>query len=231
MQDARALSQPDPDHTEEPLEQKAPAADAPDPAADPAAEVARAAPLGPQAKIAMAALALLALVAVFWPRGESSFETGAGYVLDDGGRPITLASRMAPVTLVHFWATWCAPCITEIPALQQLASDFADEPDFDLLMIAVDDEIGSVGPFLGNLAPMALYDPKWDVAHRYGTRKLPETYLVVGGQVVEVPSQKEQLRLTGARLDGKTPRWVGQTDWGDPEIRGELRRVLDQVGS
>lgn len=191
----------------------------------------RPAPLGMQAKLAVGALALLAVVALFWPRGDDTFQPGTGYVLDGDGRPITLASRMAPVTLVHFWATWCAPCITEIPALQRLAADFRDEPDFDLLMIAVDDEVGSVEPFLGDLSPMALYDPNWEVAHRYGTRKLPETYLVHNGQVLETASQLTQREQTGTPLDGPKPRWVGQTDWDDPRIRAELREVLDTTST
>lgn len=177
------------------------------------------APLGVQAKIAVGLIVVIALVALFMPRGESSFEAPGGFVVDERGRPITLASRMAPITLVHFWATWCAPCMQEIPALKRLANDFADEPDFDLLMIAVDDEVGSVEPFLGKLAPMALYDPNWEVAHRYGTKKLPETYLVVGGEVVEGPGQPR----------GET-KWVGATDWDDPEIRAQLREALDKWG-
>jgi thiol-disulfide isomerase/thioredoxin len=173
-------------------------------------------------------LSLLALVALFWPRSEGTFEATGGYLLDGDGRPITVASRLAPVTLVHFWATWCAPCITEIPALKRLAADFADEPEFDLVMVAVENEATDVERFLGNLAPMALFDPSWEVAHRYGTRKLPETYLVVGGKVLETPSQRDQLESTGIPLDGDTPRWVGQTNWDDPIIREELREVLAQ---
>jgi len=193
-------------------------------------EAGKPAPLGLQTKIGLAVLAVAVLAALFWPRGESSFEAPGGFLVDGDGRPTPLAQRLAPVTLVHFWATWCAPCITEIPALKQLAKDFQDEPDFDLVMIAVDDESQEVESFLGSLAPMALYDPNWEVAHRYGTRKLPETYLVVDGEVLETPSQERLRRETGLRLDGKTPRWVGQTDWGDPQIREELREVLDRQG-
>jgi thiol-disulfide isomerase/thioredoxin len=189
------------------------------------------APLGRQAKIAVTLLAVLALGALLWPRGESSFEAPGGFPVDATGRPVPLASRLAPVTLVHFWATWCPPCITEIPALKRLAEDFSDERDFDLVMIAVGDEPQNVEEFLGSLAPMALFDPSWDIAHRYGTRKLPETYLVVGGRVVETDSQARLRRETGLKLDGDSPRWVGQTDWGDPRIRTELRRILDGLGA
>lgn len=200
------------------------------PAASPvaASTATPARPVKAPVKWIFAAVAVIALAALFWPRGDGSIEAGTGYVLDGDGRPVTLGSRMAPVTLVHFWATWCAPCITEIPALQQLAADFADEPDFDLLMIAVDDEVTDVEPFLGELAPMALFDPNWEVANRYGTRKLPETYLVVGGKVVATESQERQLRTSGLSQDGDAPRWVGQTDWDDPALRRELRTLLDR---
>lgn len=198
------------------------------PIPDPVPEgVDKAAPLGMPAKIGLAVLAVAVLAALFWPRGESSFEAPGGFLVDGDGRPVPLAQRLAPVTLVHFWATWCAPCITEIPALQELARDFQDEPDFDLVMIAVENEAQDVDSFLGSLAPMALFDPTWEVAHRYGTRKLPETYLVVNGEVLEAPSQERLRQKSGLQLDGDTPRWVGQVDWGDPQIRAELRAVLD----
>jgi thiol-disulfide isomerase/thioredoxin len=176
----------------------------------PGPEEAKAAPLGKQAKFAVVALALVAVVALFWPRGDGSFEAPGGFLVDAGGRPVTLGSRLAPVSLVHFWATWCPPCITEIPALKRLASDLRDESSFDLLMIAVDNEVGDVEPFLGSLAAMALYDPSWEVAHRYGTRKLPETYLVVKGQVVE--------------------KWIGATDWDHPEVRERIRQGISDSG-
>ena len=56
-----------------------------------------------------------------------------------------------------------------------------------------------------------LYDPNWDVAHRYGTHQLPETYLVVHGKVVE--------------------KWEGAQDWDDPELRGRLDAALREVGA
>lgn len=162
--------------------------------------------LGLQARLVVAAVALAALAVLFWPRGDGTSQAPGGFLLDGDGRPQTLAARMAPVTLVHFWATWCPPCITEIPALERLWTDFGDRPDFEVVMVAVDDTNEKVEPFVGSRAPMMLYDPQWEVAHRYGTRKLPETYLVVGGRVVE--------------------KWIGAQNWDDPEIRGAIAERL-----
>ena len=157
--------------------------------------------LGAQARWVVAAVAAAALAVTFWPRGEAA-EAPGGFLLDGDGRPQPLAARMAPVTLVHFWATWCPPCITEIPALERLWTDFGDRPGFEVVMIAVDDTNQQVEPFVGDRAAMMLYDPEWGVAHRYGTKKLPETYLVVGGRVVE--------------------KWIGAQDWDDARIRRQI---------
>ncbi|MES1210704.1 MAG: TlpA disulfide reductase family protein, partial [Acidobacteriota bacterium] len=117
--------------------------------------------------------------------------------------------RMAPVTLVHFWATWCPPCRDEIPSLQRLARDFGKHDDFDIVMVAVADETRKAKVFLGDWGSMALYDPNWDVAKRYGTDKLPETYLVVRGEVVK--------------------KFIGQTDWDNPDLRALITSRLAAV--
>jgi thiol-disulfide isomerase/thioredoxin len=160
-------------------------------------------PLAPKLKATLGAVALVLLVMIFWPRGTESTAPG-GLLLDDGGRPSPMGSRLAPVTLVHFWATWCPPCIQETPSLERLATDLAGQHDFSLLRIAVADRKDKVDGFLGSTtAAMVLYDPSWDVAHRYGTDQLPETYLVVRGKVVQ--------------------KFVGATDWDNLDLR---RRIL-----
>jgi thiol-disulfide isomerase/thioredoxin len=163
-------------------------------------------PLGRQAKLVVGLLAAGALLALFWPRGDGTFKEPGGFLYDAGGQAMTLGPRLAPVSLVHFWATWCPPCLEEIPALQRLGHDFAEHRNFAVVMIAVDDSAEKVRSFLGPGAGETLFDPDWDVANRYGTEKLPETYLVVGGRVVE--------------------KFVGQTNWDDPEIREKLTARL-----
>jgi thiol-disulfide isomerase/thioredoxin len=181
------------------------------PGAAPGVEPDRPRGLGRQAKLAVGAVVVAALAALFWPRGDGTFDEPGGFLYDGTGRPRTLAPRLAPVSLVHFWATWCPPCLTEIPAIDRLIADFADRPEFDVVMIAVDDVKEKAETFVGDRAAMMLYDPNWEVAHRYGTRKLPETYLVVAGKVVE--------------------KWEGAVDWDDAAIRRRLESALAEVGS
>jgi cytochrome c biogenesis protein CcmG, thiol:disulfide interchange protein DsbE len=182
-----------------------------DPVAPPAPAAAPSAPsagtkLGLPAKLGLAALAVCALAALFWPRGESTFKEPGGFLYDSSGQATTIGPHLSPVTLVHFWATWCPPCIQEIPALQRLARDFGGHDDFKVLMVAVSDSNGKVRNFLGRNADMVLFDPNWEVANRYGTDKLPETYLVVNGQVVR--------------------KFVGMADWDDAALRREIQSKL-----
>lgn len=170
--------------------------------------------LGVQARVMFLVILVLALSALFWPRGDGTSLAPAGFLLDASGRPTTLGDHMTPVVLLHFWATWCPPCITEIPALERLADDFAGRPGFQIMMVAVDDELEKVRPFVGHQRAFSvLYDPQWEVAHRYGTRKLPETYVIVNGRKIE-------------KL-----KFVGATNWDDPEIRATLAAVVESVDS
>ena len=158
------------------------------------------------AKLGVGLLVACAFAALFWPRGDKPFKEPGGFPLDLAGRPAKLGSQLAPVSLVHFWATWCPPCIDEIPSLQRLARDYQDRGDFSVVMIAVDDEKAKVTKFLGSGWDMVLFDPTWDVAHRYGTSQLPETYLVVRGEVVD--------------------KFVGATNWDDAKLRARLNALL-----
>ncbi|HSS76973.1 MAG TPA: TlpA disulfide reductase family protein [Thermoanaerobaculia bacterium] len=162
--------------------------------------------LGMPAKLGLAALAVCALAALFWPRSTATFKEPGGFLYDATGQAATIGPRLAPVTLVHFWATWCPPCIQEIPALQRLSKDFAGHEDFSVLMVAVSDSNSKVRAFLGRGSDMVLFDPNWEVANRYGTSQLPETYLVVNGQVVR--------------------KFVGMTDWDAAPLRQEIQARL-----
>lgn len=159
--------------------------------------------LGREAKLAFAALTLFVIAAMAWPHREDNTAPG-GEVLDARGRGIQIESVMAPVTLVHFWSTWCPPCITETPSIQRLAADYSSSRDFGLVMVAVAEDVQKAEDFLGTNS--SLFDPDWKIAKRYGTDKLPETHLVVRGQMVE--------------------SFIGATDWDSPEVRARIDEAL-----
>ncbi len=154
----------------------------------------------------LVALVLAALAALFWPRGERLSLAPQPEPVDGAGQRVVLAEHFAPVTLLHFWATWCPPCVTEIPVLRRLAADFRDEPGFALVFVAVRDDPARVPDFLGELAAENLYDPTWGVAKRWGTSQIPETYLLVNGKVIE--------------------KYEGATDWDRADLRILLRSAI-----
>lgn len=195
------------------------------PAADLAtsSESGRLAGTGRASRWGFAIVAAVALAALFWPRSGDdriNFEvvrrahaqgTAAptGMLIDSTGRPSPLGPHLAPVTLIHFWATWCPPCISEVPSILRLADDYAGNHDFSLVMIAVQDEVDKVKLFLGDRIDEALFDHDWKVTHSYGTAKVPETHLVVGGELVE--------------------SFIGATDWDAPENRQRIGEALAAV--
>lgn len=97
-----------------------------------------------------------------------------------------LSDYRGKVVLVHFWATWCPPCVEELPQLEKLYRAFRGK-DFEILAVSVDDDADrSVMPFLAKhrVSFPVLFDPGGAAARRYGTIKFPETYVLDRGGTV-----------------------------------------------
>lgn len=145
-----------------------------------------------------------ALAALFWPRSApQGLPRPGGELVDADGARLPLAGELGPVTLIHFWATWCPPCVTEIPTLVEFAaSDQAAGVTF--LMVAVSDDPRRAAEFLGAARLPLRFDPDWDVAHRFDTRQLPETHIVVDGRVVD--------------------SFIGAFDWRERAVRARVQK-------
>ncbi len=100
---------------------------------------------------------------------------------DATGAARNLAAFRGRVVLINLWATWCAPCITEMPALDRLQARLGG-PDFDIVAIALDRQGERlVRPFFEKLglARLTLYlDPSNAVARTLDARALPISVLV-----------------------------------------------------
>lgn len=98
--------------------------------------------------------------------------------LDARGRETTLAAFRGKVVVLNFWATWCAPCIHEMPSLDRLAERFRGRP-FALVALNEDREgAAKAGPFLAGLKlrNVALYtDPQSRVQWAFKVGSLPTT--------------------------------------------------------
>jgi peroxiredoxin len=96
------------------------------------------------------------------------------------GRPARLREFRGKLVLLNFWATWCAPCLHEMPSMGRLYQTFK-EADFVLLAVSMDHQgEGVARPFVDNLKltfPILL-DSTSEVGRQYSVRGLPTTYLI-----------------------------------------------------
>lgn len=128
---------------------------------------------------------------------------------DLGGKPVSLADFRGKVVIVNFWATWCPPCRAEMPSMEQLYRELADE---GLVMLAVNierDGRQTVAKFLA-ASPHSfpvLVDEKEVVQKRYGVYKYPESFVI---------------RKDGV-IDDKV---VGAIDWAHPQTISYFRDLL-----
>ena len=95
------------------------------------------------------------------------------------GLGFKLSEQRGKVVLVNFWATWCPPCLEEMPAMERLWRRHKDA-GFVLVAISLDADPRKVPPFVSARKfsfPVAL-DPKMAVAEKYGVRALPSSFVI-----------------------------------------------------
>jgi peroxiredoxin len=124
-----------------------------------------------------------------------------------------LHDRRGRVVLVNFWATWCPPCVEESPSLQKFAEQMRNQ-GVEVIGISVDQDPEALQKFIDHfhLTFTIGRDPNQELAHRYGTFKYPETYIVDrDGQVAE--------------------KIIGAIDWQDPRLIAFVQDLANPNGA
>jgi thiol-disulfide isomerase/thioredoxin len=145
------------------------------------------------------------------PSGSLAFLSAAPAlpVFDRSGRPTDLSREKGRIVIVHFWATWCPPCVEEIPALSAFWAKYRGRDDIVLYTVSVDKNWETIEKFTTkNPNHLPLYhDPGASTARRFGTTQYPESYIVnKNGRVL--------FRVQGA------------VSWGDPEVERRIDQLL-----
>jgi thiol-disulfide isomerase/thioredoxin len=136
-------------------------------------------------------IALLAFLPAAAPAAVGVGEAAPGFTLPDGeGRRVTVPDPGASkVTLVDFWASWCATCAAALPALDVLARRHA-AAGLVVVAVGIDRDRVRAERFLREHLPApamtVLYDPESAVLARFGAPAMPALYLVDRGGTVRL---------------------------------------------
>jgi cytochrome c biogenesis protein CcmG/thiol:disulfide interchange protein DsbE len=122
------------------------------------------------------------------------------FTVRDSDRTVTLSQLKGQVVVLNFWATWCPPCVEELPSLMQMQQRMKSK-GVTVLAVSIDADEGSYRQFLKdhNVNLLSVRDPDQKSSGLYGTFKFPETYIVDRNGVVR-------------------RKFIGAVDWTEPEV-------------
>ena len=126
--------------------------------------------------------------------------TAPDFTVQDVDRKIALSDLHGKIVVLNFWATWCPPCVDEMPSLVHLQQRLKDK-GVTVLAVSVDVDEGAYRRFLKdhNIDLLTVRDPDHKSSNLYGTFKFPETYII--------------------DRDGKMRRkFIGEVDWDQAEV-------------
>jgi cytochrome c biogenesis protein CcmG/thiol:disulfide interchange protein DsbE len=138
------------------------------------------------------------------------------------GNPVELKDHTGKVVMVNIWATWCAPCLEEMPSIERLYKEFHSS-GLEIMAVSVDAEIGKVdasrnqvggdiqafGDSLNLTFPL-LHDPSGSIEQLYKITGVPETFVIGRDGVIY-------------------KKVAGGTEWDASEHKDLLKRLLEMT--
>ena len=144
----------------------------------------------------------------FVPSSEP-FPAPSVTLTDTAGSEVGLSDFRGKLVVLNLWATWCEPCLREMPSLERLQTRFGDR----IAVLAVSEDRGGakiVTPFIAKLGleSVKIYlDPKSTVERAFKVQGLPTSFLI-----------DRQSRILG--------RVEGAAEWDAPKLLGVLKSFL-----
>ena len=139
---------------------------------------------------------------------------------DINGEKLTLHGvKGKKLTLVNFWATWCGPCIQELPALQSLHDAMSAE-GVQVVGVVLDDAPDSVTEFVDKfkLSYPMIFDAEGASKRPYEINGLPESFVIDGeGKIVMLPDPSTGQPVT---------KLIGPRQWESKEVQALFRSLL-----
>jgi thiol-disulfide isomerase/thioredoxin len=137
-----------------------------------------------------------------------------GEFVTNDGKPTSLANFKDKVTVVTFWASWCTPCIVELPTFSKVKQELGSK-GLEVVAINLDDEESAAKEFIQenwNPAKMAFdpfFDPKRVMMKNFNVETIPSTFVL---------DRKGRIAMSA----------VGSQDWGDPRILDNIRQIVNE---
>ncbi|RXH55312.1 thioredoxin family protein [Granulicella sibirica] len=127
------------------------------------------------------------------------------FVVSDGTRSVDLSKLRGKVVVLNLWATWCAPCIQELPSLLEMHHDL---PDVVIVAVSLDQDEDIYRKFLvqRHVDLETVRDESGRINALYGTAQIPETYVIDRDGVLR-------------------RKFVSAQNWTSPEIEKFLRSI------
>lgn len=129
--------------------------------------------------------ALLGIFASYGPlsgcdRGDHPQQVGKAvpeFVVTDSQRTVDMSKLRGKVVVLNFWASWCPPCLEELPSLQAMQHAL---PQVLVLAVSTDDDSGAYQRFLmqHHVELLSVQDATQTSNALYGTHRFPETYVI-----------------------------------------------------
>ncbi|MDG1479677.1 MAG: TlpA disulfide reductase family protein [Myxococcota bacterium] len=138
----------------------------------------------------------------------------------------TLSAERGKVVLVNFWATWCAPCMVEMPHIQQMYTDLADidgdgVQEFEVLSISIDDarDRSKIKPLVKTkgLTFPVLWDQNKQVSQVYNPSGVVPMTLIITQEGETALTVQEYAPGEECQLRAKVVELLGVPDPSMPE--------------
>lgn len=129
---------------------------------------------------------------------------------DLNGKPFRLQDFRGRVVLVSFWASWCPPCIREMPSINRLKSIMKDKP-FTVLGVNIGEKQPDIVAFMKDRKVdfTILMDQQREAYAAWNIYVVPSNFIIDGNGVVRMGS-------------------VGGVEWDSPEIVHAINRLIDE---
>lgn len=132
-------------------------------------------------------------------------------LIDERENKLNLSDLKGSVVFVNFWASWCPPCIEEMPSIEALFRNLSGKPTFKMITILYRDDVDRITKSAKEQGyTLPIYrDPDGSAAIRFGITGVPETFII---------DKKGILR----------DKVIGPYTWDSPAVTDTLLKLINE---